>query len=153
MGPFSLGLLSIQADKVDETATPSTNFSVIRLKRDILRRSAVGVLATGRSTDRHGGGASYAYGVDGTFGFFDSLTINTYWARTRNEGATGDDISYRAQLDYNADRFALEIERLSVGDDFSPEMGFVRRGNMRRTFAQARFSPRPAGIASVRQFN
>jgi hypothetical protein len=153
LGPFSLGLINIQADSIEETGMPSTNFSVIRLKRDILRRSAIGVLATGRSTDRHGDGPSYTYGLDGTFGFFESLTINTYWARTRTEGVSGDDMSYRAHLDYNADRYGLELEHLLVGEDFNPEMGFVRRDDMRRSFAEFRFSPRPAGIAAVRQFN
>jgi len=153
VGPFSLGLVNIQSDGVDESGTPATNFSVIRLKRDILRRSAIGVMATGRSVDKRGGGASYAYGVDGTFGFSDTVTINTYWARTQNEGVSGDDTSYRAQFDYNADRYGLEVERLVVGANFNPEMGFVRRDDMQRTFAEARFSPRPAGIVSVRQFN
>ncbi|MEE2636425.1 MAG: hypothetical protein VYE68_04240, partial [Acidobacteriota bacterium] len=39
-----------------------------------------------------------------------------------------------------------------VGDNFNPEVGFLRRDDFRRTFAQARFSPRPRGIAAVRQF-
>ena len=153
VGRVNLGLISIQADEVKETATPTTNFSVIRIKRDILRRSAIGVLATGRSVDSRGDAPNYAYGVDGTFGFFDTLSINTYWARTQTEGLGGDDISYRAQFDYNGDRYGLEVERLVVGDDFNPEMGFVRRHDMRRSFGQVRFSPRPAGIPAVRQFN
>ena len=153
VGPFSLGLLTIQADEVPETGTPSTNFSVIRLKRDVLRRSAIGVLATGRSVDQNGREPNYAYGIDGTFGFFDSLTINTYWARTETEGLSDDAVSYRAQLNYNGDRYGLEVERLVVGDNFNPEVGFVRRDDMRRSFGQLRFSPRPSSISSVRQFS
>ena len=153
VGPFSLGLLTVQADEVPETGTPSTNFSVIRLKRDLLRRSTVGVLATGRSVDQHGRAPNYAYGIDGTFSFFDSLTINSYWARTETEGLSGDDVSYRAQLDYNDDRYGVQVERLAVGDNFNPEVGFVRRDDVRRNFGQLRFSPRPASISSVRQFS
>ena len=153
VGPFSLGLLSIRADEVEETATTATTFSVVRLKRDILRRSSIGVLATGRSVNGRGTGANYAYGVDGTFGFFDNLTINTYWARTSTEEQAGDGVSYRAQVNYNADRYGLEVERLVVDDDFNPEMGFVRRDDLRRSFAEFRFSPRPASIEAIRQFN
>ena len=153
VGPFTLGLLNIQGNEVADTGTSSTNFSVIRLKRDVLRRSAIGVLATGRSVDSRGGGANYAYGVDGTFGFFESLTINTYWARTETEGLSGDEVSYRAHLDYNADRYGLELEQLRVGTNFNPEIGFVRRDDLRRSFAEFRFSPRPAGIAAIRQVN
>ena len=153
VGPFSLGLINIQADEVEEDATRSTNFSVIRVKRDILRRSAIGLLATGRSVDSRGGGANYAYGLDGTFAFYDNVTINTYWARTETEGLSGDDVSYRTQFDYNADRYGVELEQLAVGANFNPGVGFVRRGDMQRSFAQLRFSPRPARLASVRQFN
>ena len=75
-----------------------------------------------------------------------TCTINTYWARTESDqplGPHGDDTSYRAQLDYTGDRYGLQLERLGVGDNFNPEVGFVRRDDMRRNFAQARFSPRP----------
>jgi len=153
VGPFSVGALSIRSDAVEESALPATTFSVVRLKRDILRRSAVGVMATARSAGVGGAGANYAYGVDGTFGFFDNLSINTYWARTDTRGQAANGLSYRAQLDYNADRYGVELERLVVDADFRPEMGFVRRDDMHRSFGSFRFSPRPASIASVRQFN
>jgi hypothetical protein len=153
VGPFSVGALFIRSDEVEATATPATTFSVVRLKRDLLRRSAIGLLATARSATSGGTGANYVYGVDGTFGFFQNLSINTYWARARTEGRDGDGVSYRAQLDYNADRYGVELERLVVDADFRPEMGFVRRGDLRRSFAEFRFSPRPASIDAVRQFN
>ena len=153
IGPFSIGAFSIRADEVEESGAAATTFSVVRLKRDILRRSVIGVLATARSVAADGVGANYAYGLDGTFAFADNVTINTYWARTESEGLSGDDVSYRAQFDYNADRFGVELEQLGVGANFNPEIGFARRRDMQRSFAQVRFSPRPAGIASVRQFN
>ena len=153
VGPFSLGLINIQADEVEEAGVAGTNFSVVRLKRDILRRSAIGVMATGRSVGSRGSGANYAYGLDSTFGFYDNVTINTYWARTESEGLSDDDVSYRAQFNYNADRYGVELERLAVGANFNPEVGFTRRRDMRRNFGQLRFSPRPAGIASIRQLN
>ena len=153
VGPFSLGLINLQADEVAEAGVAATNFSVVRLKRDILRRSSIGAMATARSVDSRGGGANYAYGLDSTLGFSDDVTINTYWARTESEGLSDDDVSYRAQFDYNADRYGVELERLAVGANFNPEVGFTRRRDMRRSFGQLRFSPRPAGIASVRQFN
>ena len=153
VGPFSLGLINIQAGEVEEAGVAGTNFSVVRLKRDILRRSAIGVMATGRSVGSRGSGANYAYGLDSTFGFYDNVTINTYWARTESEGLSDDDVSYRAQFNYNADRYGVELERLAVGANFNPEVGFTRRRDMRRNFGQLRFSPRPAGIASIRQLN
>ena len=40
-----------------------------------------------------------------------------------------------------------------VGDHFNPEVGFVRRDDMRKSFGQFRFSPRPRSIKSVRKFS
>jgi hypothetical protein len=89
--------------------------------------------------------------VDGAFGFFANLNINTYWARTRTDGVRADDTSYRAQLDYNGDRYGLQLERLKVGDGFIPETGFVRRRDMRRSFGEARFSPRLEQVDAIRK--
>ena len=152
VGRYSVGLLNIRTDEQPASGARPTSFSVARVNRDILRKSTVGVMFTGRSVGRSGAGTNEAYGVDGTFGFFDNLSINTYWARTRTGGLAGDDTSYRAQLDYSSDRYGLQLERLAVGDHFNPEIGFVRRKDMRRDFAQFRFSPRPLAIASVRKF-
>ncbi len=153
LGRYSFGTLNIQTGDDAVSGSRSTNFSVVRVKRDLLRRSSVGLILTGRSARQVGTGANYAYGVDGTFAFFDNLAINTYWARTETESLSGQDKSYRAQLDYTGDRYGLQLERLVVGDHFNPEVGFVRRDDMRRTFGQVRFSPRPPSIKSVRKFS
>ncbi|MEQ1758933.1 MAG: DUF5916 domain-containing protein [Vicinamibacterales bacterium] len=145
-GGFGIGLLSIQTgdDSADgrPATTPSTNFSVVRLKKDVLRRSSIGVIATNRTVLQTGQGANRAYGVDGSFSFFQNLLINTYWARTDTDGLRGDARSYRAQLDYTADRYTVQAERLAIGDHFNPEIGFVRRDNMRRNYGVFKFTPR-----------
>lgn len=151
LGRYSLGVLDIQAGDVPETGTGSTNFSALRLRRDLLRKSTVGVIYTGRSLRASGAGGNEVYGVDGAFAFYDNLNISTYWAKTSTDGLVGGDDSHRAQLDYNGDRYGVQLERLVVGRNFNPELGFVRRGNMERSFAQLRFSPRVARWPSVRR--
>ena len=49
VGKFTLGLLNIQADDEPVGGALSTNFTVARLKRDVLRRSSIGALVTNRS--------------------------------------------------------------------------------------------------------
>ena len=152
VGRYSLGLLNIQTDDEPAAGAASTNFSVVRLRRDILRRSAVGILYTGRN-GAGGVGDSTAYGVDGTFGFFANLNINTYWAKTDNPGVSGEDTSYRAQLDYGVDRYGVQLERLVIGDNFTPGVGFVRRDDLRKTYGQFRFSPRPQNNEVIRRYS
>ena len=153
VGRYSIGLLNIQTGDEPASGSGAANFSVARIKRDILRRSSVGLLATGRSVTPSGAGANAAVGLDGTFGFFNDLAINTYWAATHSRDVTDGYTSYRAQMDYNGDRYGAQIEHLLVGEHFRPEVGFLRRRDIRRSFGQVRFSPRPRSIASVRRFS
>ena len=154
VGRFSLGVVNIRTDDAPVSGARPTSFSVVRLKQDVLRRSSVGLILTDRSVGAAGAGRNLAYGVDGTFAFFDNVAINTYWARTRTDGAlSGHDTSYRLQFQYAGDRYGLQFERLLIGERFNPEIGFVRRDNVRRTFGEARFSPRPADSSLVRRFS
>ena len=154
IGRYSLGMLNIQTADAPAASARATNFSVLRVRRDILRRSNIGALFTGRSVSRVGPGSNAAYGVDGLFSFHQNLNISTYWAETRTPGAgLGDDeTSHRAQLDYTGDRYGLQLERLTVGEDFNPEIGFLRRRDFEQSFGLFRFSPRPRSIESIRQF-
>ena len=152
-GRFSLGILNIQTDDAPTAGAKATNFSVVRVKRDILRKSSIGLIATGRSVGENGTGRNTVYGADGIFAFYDNLAINTYWAQTRTTDLEGDDTSYRAQLDYAGDRYGLQLERLVVGSNFNPEVGFVRRDDMHRWFGQFRFSPRPRNSKTVRKYS
>ena len=155
IGQFDVGALNIQAG--DETVSRSdpTNFTVVRLRRDILRRSSVGAMFTNRSVSRVAPGSSQAYGLDGTFAFFENLSLITYLARTRVPGPDhrDKDTSYQGTFEYAADRYGLKVDHLVVEDNFLPEVGFLRRDNFRRSYLTGRFSPRPQSIESVRQFS
>ena len=151
-GRYTLGIVDMQSKEDTISRAESTNFSVVRVRRDILRRSSIGALFTGRSVAQTGPGSNQLYGVDGVFAFYQNLLVNTYWTRTASDGRTGEDTSYRAQLDYAGDRYGVQVEQLGVGKNFNPEMGFVRRNDIQKSFALARFSPRTTRFTSVRKF-
>lgn len=152
LGPYTIGLMNIETAREAVSRTAPTNFTVLRLKRDVLRRSAIGLIATNRSVATSGAGSNIAYGVDGTFLLAQPLTIGTYWARSSTTEKSGDDQSYQARVDYSVDRYGAAGEFLSVGRNFDPQVGFRRRSDIARTFGQLRFSPRPTRIPSVRKF-
>jgi hypothetical protein len=153
-GKYSVGVLNIQTgDKAEEFGAPATNFTVVRVKRDVLRRSSIGLLVSNRSESAIGPGANREYGVDGTFAFYENLQINTYWAGTVTDALSSrDSTSYRGQLDYSGDRYTVQVEHLKVGDNFSPEIGFLRRDNMVRDYARFKFSPRPRNRSAIRKY-
>ena len=152
VGDFTIGALNIQTDDAPNANAVATNFTTLRVKRDLLRRSSVGAIFTGRSVSNIGDGSNEVFGVDGVFSFYDNVNFTGYYARSRTPGLVGEDESYQAAFTYNGDLYAVGIDHLLVGDNFNPEMGFIRRDDFRRTFLQAQYSPRPRGIAAVRQF-
>ena len=158
-GPYSVGLLNIQTDDAPAARADSTNFSAVRLKRNVLRRSNLGVMATRRGPGVAGlasssQAASYSVGADATMLFFKSINLTGYYARTSSPTTQGDTVtgaSYRGRFDYTNDRYGAVVEHMLIDPDFTPEVGFVRRRDVRRTFGQVRFSPRPRRSAVIRK--
>ena len=150
-GRFGFGLMNVQTDRVTGV-TPETNFSVVRVKRDVLRRSSIGALFTNRSRSVGVDGANQVYGVDGNFAFGQSVNFGGFYSQSRTPGLNSQNESYVGRANYGGDRYGLGGEYLVVGENFNPEIGLVRRDNFRRYSTTARFSPRPRGIESIRQF-
>ncbi|MEP7116901.1 MAG: DUF5916 domain-containing protein, partial [Acidobacteriota bacterium] len=157
-GPFSIGVLDIQTDDAPAARAVSTNFSALRLKRNLFRRSNVGVMATrrgpGLSGASTGGDASYTVGADATMLFFKSINVTSYLAQTSTPDARGVAVrgtSYRGRFDYTNDRYGAAAEHMLIDREFTPEVGYVRRNDLRRSFGQLRFSPRPRHSRVVRK--
>jgi hypothetical protein len=146
-----VGALNMQTEDVPELGHPGTNFSVVRLTRDLLRRSRIGVIGTARSPSTANVSQSFSAGTDALFQLYENVSINTYYAFTDTPGRTGDQTSYRGRYDWNADRWGIQAEYLSVGEDFNPEVGFLRRRAFRKSYGQFRFSPRPAQPSFIRK--
>ena len=159
VGDFDVGALNMQTREQQLSGgqgqlAESTNFTVVRVKRDILRRSAVGALFTNRSVSVAGEepGANRVFGADATLAFYDNVSVVSYFARTQTPGIEGRDTSYQGQFIHAGDRYGLTAEHLVVEDNFIPEVGFLRRDNFRRSYASGRFSPRPRSLDAIRQF-
>lgn len=154
-GRYSIGLLDIETDDNAAVREPRTNFAVVRLKRDILRRSYVGAIATRRAPAAVGPAAAgnEVYGLDANISPLTNLNLVGYFARTRTPTLRGDDRSYRARFDYDADLFGLQVERLAVGRHFNPEIGFMRRTDFTENLVQLRLSRRPHAFAGIRKLN
>jgi hypothetical protein len=152
-GRYSVGLLNIQTGDEPDIGAASTNFGVVRLKRDILRRSYIGVIGTRRSPATGQDGANTVFGIDSGLSFFDSLNMVGYYARTDTPSLRGKDHSYRARIDYQADRLGLTAEHLGVGENFKPEVGFLRRRAFIESLAQLRISRRPGWWRAARRIN
>jgi hypothetical protein len=160
VGEYGIGVVNIQTADVDDLA-PAANFTVLRVKRDILRRSSIGAMFTNRTatppdrTSLQPRGSNQAFGLDAAFSLFQNVTAGAYVAQTETPDFASDnddDRSYQGRFDYAADLYGVRVEHLHVGRNFNPEVGFVRRRDFDRSYLLARYSPRPASMPAVRKF-
>ena len=147
-----VGVLNIETGDEPLVNATATNFTVLRLKQDVLRRSTIGAIVTHRSNSVVAPGSNQAYGLDTSFNFYDSLNLSAYYAKTQTPGFKGEDTSYQARFAYDADRYGATVDQLFVGRNFNPEVGYLQRSDFRRGFGYLRFSPRPRSIPRVRKF-
>ena len=141
-GPFDIGALAITTGEKPSADAVTTTFSALRVRRNILRRSSVGMIATGRWPAASGAGDNGAAGVDADLRFYENIQTNVYWARTSSPGLSDDAGSYRAKFEYGGDRYGFSADRVVVEANFNPEVGFIRRTDFALNTAGVRFSPR-----------
>lgn len=145
MGGFDVGLLNMQTGS--EETTPGENFTVARVRRNILSGSDIGVLMTHRAPTDGGfdDRENTSVGVDANLRFGD-LIVGSYWARTDSPGATGSQDAWKLGVAFRNQRWNTSAQLRQVGEDFSPGVGFVRRRDVRQHFAALGVLHRPASI-------
>jgi len=151
-GRYSIGALNIETGDKPEALAVQTNFTTVRIKRDILRRSNIGFILTNRAPALSGISSNQVAGADANFYLFTNVTANAFYARSNTSGGRGSDESYRGTFEYAGDRYGLQGEHLLVGERFDAQTGYVRRTDFRRSHGEARFSPRPKRRSLVRKY-
>ncbi len=153
-GAYQMGLMNIQTGEVGDLDYAGTNFSAFRIKRDLFARSNIGVIATHRNHAADDSGSNSLYGVDGNFAPTENIRVNTFYMATSEPGveAGHQAASYMGQFRYDTDLIDVSAERLYLGEDFNPGMGFVRRRDFTKNGGSLTFAPRPRGIDRIRQF-
>ena len=150
-GPWIIGAFNMETDDDATARAAQTNFTVVRVRRNVLRRSVVGGLYTRRSVSTVAPGGNEVYGLDSNFAWYENVYLSSYLTRSRTQTLRGEDLAYRTQFHWNADRYGVALDRHVVEENFNPEVGFMRRQNFRRSYAEARFSPRPMNHPLVRR--
>lgn len=151
VGSFDVGALTIGTDGSGVNGVESTDFSVLRVKRDILSRSRVGLILTDRSKSTISAGSNQLFGVDGQFNFLTDFEVSGFLTKTETDGLEDNDLSYMGNFEYNGDRYGFRSGYLVVEENFNPELGFKRRNNFRQYEGAARFSPRISSSEAIRR--
>ncbi len=156
-GSTNVGLLYMSADGVDG-AVPQNDFAVVRLNQELPNRSAIGAIYIERDGDGSVSGDAdtdynRTYAVDGQWGIGEHVTLQSYLAKTETPGRRGDDTAYRLFGRYDSSAWTTQGGYTQVGENFNPEVGFLRRKNYEKGEFLTLYRYRPAdwmGIYELR---
>ncbi len=153
VGGYAIGLLNMQTR--DDPEHPGENFSVVRLRKNILGSSDVGFMFV----NREGTGRSAADAYNRTLGADANLRLaggrmllNSYLAVTDEPDATGDRTTGAVEVAWRDPVWDASALVKTVGEDFNPGTGFVARRGVRQGFVTVGAHPQPA-IPHVRELN
>jgi len=146
-GGFDVGLLNVQTSRFEGTA--GRNYTVARVKRNILARSNVGVFAANRQST--GGDVNRVFGADANFTVLKNTDIQGFLGRSVTPGHHGNDMVGRVKYNWLTDLYEVFVEHLYIGPDFQHDVGFVRRRDIQRTDTAFIWEPRPKRF-NIRNF-
>jgi len=157
-GSYDLGFLNVLTDPIayaddygDFTRVPRTNFSVLRVKRDILTKSSIGFIAMSKDEPRQ---RDYRYnrgfGADWRLSFLNNLRTGGFLAKTVTPGITGRDWAASVDFSWGNDLWNVDLGYTDIQENFNAEMGFIQRIGVRKSRATVTFSPRPK-LRPIRQ--
>jgi len=157
IGHYNVGFLQVQTRKLGDTSTglgiPRQHFSVLRVKRDILKRSYVGAIFVNRQGATAVGGSNYnrVGGADAEFNLTDHYKIKAFWMGSATPGVRSSAGSSRLESIFENDLYRFITVYEDVGAKFNPEVGFIERNAIHQYFGQFAYKPRPKFIPHVQQ--
>ena len=134
-GATNVGLLYMESEAVENVAA-GNEFAVVRVNQELRNRSSIGMLFV----DRHGDGSfgrsgsddqNQTYAIDGRVGIGEHVLLQGWAAKTSTPGLAGRDDAFSVKGEYSSAEWVLNATYMEIGEDFNPEVGFLRRSNVR----------------------
>ena len=153
VGDWALGLLNMQTRNA--SAFPGENFSVVRVRRNVLESSDVGVMFVNREGTGAGIEDEYnrSFGVDANLRLAGGrMLLNSYAALTDEPDVDESRTAGAVELAWRDAVWDASVLMKSVGANFDPGVGFVSRRGIRQGFVTLGAHPQP-GIPTVRELN
>ena len=153
VGDYAIGLLNMQTR--NDPAFPGENFSVVRLRRNILESSDIGFMLVNRQgtgTDVEGD-YNRSFGADANLRLAGGrMLLNSYVALTDEPDVSTDRTTGAVELAWRDPLWDASALVKTVGTNFNPGIGFVSRRGIRQGFATVGAHPQP-NIPTVRELN
>ena len=142
VGNYQVGFLNMQTRDV-EGRSPANNYAVARVSRELPNRSSIGVIGVNRQTMGDGLDTreyNRTFGADANIGVGKYGNWSNYIAGTRTPGLEGSSHAASSLFEYDDAVHQLSLGYTEVGENFNPEVGFVRRVRFRKPRAFYRYT-------------
>ena len=147
VGSYGVGFLNVLTneffdgtDEDDSIDIPRTNFSVMRITKDIAAGSRIGMMVVNKDEFKN---YNRAGGFDFEYRPNDRLNVRGMWSRTFEPGMSGQNNAWYLGSRWQNNRFRLEGAYTDIDDDFNPAVGYVRRTGIRNFRSEVRWTPKP----------
>ena len=148
VGGWDVGILDMKTESQD--ATPSNNYLVGRVKRNLLTNSWVGALVTNRDSTLEGD-YNRVYGADAHFLFYGNrLGFDSFILRSDTPGTTGRNQARQFEASWRDTELVIAAGYNEVQTNFNPEVGFVRRTDNTHYNGEFAFNPLIESSAAIR---
>jgi hypothetical protein len=142
-----IGVMTMKTERLG--ATPSNNYVVSRVKRNILSTSWIGAIVTDRESSLSGD-YNRVYGPDTHLQLFDRIEIDAYVLRSDTPGVSGRNQARKVQTIWRDDELTVSTEYNAVQANFNPEVGFLRRSSVAQYSADVNWNPQLRRSRSIR---
>jgi hypothetical protein len=126
VGRTDVGLVQMHTGGMEGVQDPN-HFTVLRVAQQLPNRSRIGAIATSRVSARSSDDYGRTYAVDGRWGIGDAITLNAVAAHTDTPGIDQGRETYLLNAAFQNRDWRVSADYDRVGDNFNPEVGFVRR--------------------------
>ena len=137
--------------------TEGDNFSVLRLKKELHNRTSYGFMMTNRTGLGTIKNSNTSYAIDASLGIGDNIQLIGFAAKTgaKQNTQNGDvgTYSYLIEANRNTKRLTTQLRFTEVGENFNPEIGYVKRQGYRKVLFRILNRTRPKdtfGLLEIR---
>ena len=141
---LSVGALTVQTESTP--ASPATNYSVLRVRRNLFGASDVGAIVMSRQNTSAGGDYNRVYGVDANIRLYRILDWSSYAIRSATPGASSGQYAARTSVNWEGPFFHGKAGVLAIGEGFRDDLAYYRRTGVRKYILDAGVRSRPAWL-------
>ena len=155
-GGFRIGALTMQTKAVNNV-TDGDNYSVFRIKKELPNRTAYGIMMTNKTRLGTDGNSNNSYSIDGTLGIGETIQLIGFAAKSDLDQEIQDDdtgtYAYLLEANRNTKTLTTQLRYTEVGENFNPELGYIKRQGYRKVLFRILNRTRPKdrfGLLEIR---